>query len=63
MVKKSVHPIFGFASNGFLIEAIKLCGGLASPDFEAKKYYPKLAKAWRFICPNPKGMVLIAEEV
>jgi hypothetical protein len=46
-----------------LIEAKKLCGGLASPDFEAKKYYPKLAEAWRFICPNPKGMVLIAEEV
>ncbi len=37
--------------------------GLAEQDSEAKKYDPQRSGGWRFICPDPKGMVLPAEEV
>lgn len=55
MVKKSVQPISACASIGFLIEAEKLCGGLASQDFEAKKYYPKRSVGVEIYLSKPEG--------
>jgi len=55
MVKKFVQPISACASIGFLIEAKKLCGGLASQDFEAKKYYPERSGGVEIYLSKPEG--------
>ena len=62
MLKNLLYQ-FGKCLIWLLIEAEKLCGGLVRQGFEAKKYYPQQSKVWRFICPNPKGTALPAEEV
>ncbi|MBC7418018.1 MAG: hypothetical protein H7325_07675 [Pedobacter sp.] len=37
--------------------------GLAGQNSVAKKIQPKRSDGWRFICPDPNGVVLPAEEV
>jgi hypothetical protein len=41
-----------------LIEAEKLCGGLASQDFEAKKYYPERSTGVEIYLSKPEGLGL-----
>ncbi len=54
---------FGTRLHWLFVEAKKMSAGRAGQDSEAKKYDPERSGGWRFICPDPKGMVLPAEEV